>query len=139
MSLPPTLENVRNAPGMFFRANEYDVAVAFIDGFNLASDGGLLYGFREWLIVRLNDGNNFAWHELVLRILFRDSRNPKNELNESDDHRWAIDEMFRLIQEFRHDRETEAGIRQIFRRYEEWLRMQDWYDETSPSWIVPRN
>ena len=66
MALPAILEKARRAPGMWFRPVTFDVAVAFISGYDAALHEGPLTGLREWLIVRVDGGNNLAWPGLVL-------------------------------------------------------------------------
>ena len=134
MPLPHVLEMVRRCPGMYLRRVDFDVAVAFVHGFNVATNGGLLVGFREWLIVRLNGGNNLDWSQLLLRI------DPSERVGDpsasTEEARVAF--LFSTLDEFLAERERPTGMRSIFVRYDDWLRAQDWYDPGSPDW-VPRS
>ncbi len=65
MSLPEVLANLRKRPGMYVYPVTYDTAVAFVDGYDAATQRGLLVGFREWLIVKLDGGSNLVWSALV--------------------------------------------------------------------------
>jgi len=134
MPLPHVLERVRKCPGMYLRCVQFDVAVAFVDGFDLATNGGLLVGFREWLIVRLNAGDNLAWSELILTI--DQSERAGDPSTATEEARVAF--LFSTLDEFLTERERPTGMRSIFVRYEDWLRAQDWYDPGSPDW-VPRS
>jgi hypothetical protein len=51
----------------------YGAGVAFILGCDAGTSGILLSGFREWLIVRLHDGNNLSWPALVLQVVSAES------------------------------------------------------------------
>ena len=63
MSLPEVLANLRKRPSIYINPETYDTAVAFVDGYDAATRRGLLVGFHEWLIVKLNRGNQ-DWHTL---------------------------------------------------------------------------
>ncbi len=52
-------------PGML------DGLIAYIDGLNLAA--GCLDGFREWLMARFEDGDNFYWGGLFQILVRNDS------------------------------------------------------------------
>ena len=136
MSLPPALENVKKHPGMYFPKVEFDVVAAFINGFNLATHGGLLVGFREWLIVRLDYGNNWTWDGLILRLTFPEAESVHSELLENDNQKRSVESLFALLETFLQERESPNGLRRIFVRYGEWLKRQDWYGPSAPQWIA---
>ena len=50
----------------------FTTVCAYIDGFNTARGGGPLLGFREWLLLKLDDGNNFHWIGLADRLIAGD-------------------------------------------------------------------
>jgi hypothetical protein len=129
MSLPPELANVGKRPSMYLRVNTYDVAVAFVDGYDFALSGGLLVGFREWLIVRVDGADNMAWTELVLLTL----GDPEAQGEQSE----LIKGLFRVLEEFMAVRDVYGGLRRIYAAYEKWLQRQDWYKPTDPDWIAP--
>jgi len=128
MPLPHVLEMVRRRPGMYLRSVEFDVAVAFVEGFDAATNHGLLVGFREWLVLRLNGGDNLSWSELLLMI------DPSERLGTpsaaTGEARVAF--LFATLEEFVAERERRGGIRSIFVRYDDWLRAQEWYGPDSP-------
>ncbi|HWY87735.1 MAG TPA: hypothetical protein VNX28_13470 [Gemmataceae bacterium] len=137
MSLPSLLENVKKRPGMYFPKVEFDVVAAFITGFNLAGNGGLLLGFRQWLIVKLGYGNNLAWDALVLRLTFPEIESSSTQLlAQSENQKRAVESLFGLIETFLEERDATDGLRKIFLRYEGWLKRQDWYVPSSPQWIA---
>jgi hypothetical protein len=119
---------------MYFSPVEFDVAAALIQGFDLASNGGLLAGFREWLIVKLGYGNNLAWSALVLRLVFPDAESPRQCL-QSAEQKHVVALLFGLLEEFWQERESPNGLRRIYLKYQGWLQRQDWYGPTSPDYV----
>ena len=133
MSLPEVLANLRKRPGMYIRPATYDTAVAFVDGYDAAARRGLLVGFHEWLVVKLGGGNNLAWPALVSDLMQRTTA--VKELKTPDDHKAAIEFLFATLEQFLDERDEWSGMRRIYVAYERWLRRQDWYGPSSPSWI----
>jgi len=127
MGLPPLIEALRSRPGMFVNPQTLDVITAFLRGYDAALYGGLLIGFREWLIVRSDGGNNLAWEALARDLL------GKNLLG---DEMKAIEMLFGLLEEFTNARDMPDGLRRIYMNYERWLREQEWYTPQSPQWIA---
>jgi hypothetical protein len=136
MSLPPVLDHVKKHPGMHFHKVEFDLLAAFINGFNLGGNGGLLVGFHEWLVVKLGYGNNLPWDALVLRLTFPEAESPSTQLLQSDNQKRAVESLFGLLESFLKESEAADGLRKIFLRYEGWLKRQDWYGPSSPHWIA---
>ena len=127
-----TFENLRSRTGMYVREPTYASVSALVIGYDLACEGGVLAGFREWLIPRVDTGNNLAWPELVLRVAFPDAVDPREAVRASSvTERHAIDTLFGLVGEF-DDLRSKSGLKQIFHDYELWLSRQDWYTEGSP-------
>jgi len=135
MGLPHVLEQVRKRPSMYFHPVEFDVASAFLEGFNLASYVGALVGFREWLVMRLGYANNLAWPALVLRLVFPDVESPRQFLVQNGKQKRAVESLFGLLEEFWQEWQSDGGLRRIYVKYQEWLRQQDWYGPSSPDWI----
>jgi hypothetical protein len=125
MSLPPALEHVKKHPGMYVYKAEFDSMAAFIGGFDLATNGGLLLGFREWLIVKLGYASNLAWPALALRLIFH-----------ANNQKRAVAELFDSLEAFLQERQAPDGLRRIILAYQEWLKRQDWYGPSSPEWIA---
>jgi hypothetical protein len=113
----------------------FDVTAAYVLGINCASYGGLLSGFREWLIVKCDWRNNLAWTELVLRIAFPDTDDPRALLKSEDHDRHARETLFELLDAFFAETRKRDGLRFIFLRYQSWLRRQEWYTPTGPDWF----
>lgn len=134
MSLPYNLDNVRKCPSMCLPVVSYDAAVAYVEGANAACDGGLLRGFREWLIVKFGGGNSLVWWALVLFLIFPESKNPLVEYDKFDDQQALIEQMYGLLDNFYEERQ-EKGLRRIYMDYEKWLRTQSWYKPGWPTWI----
>jgi len=131
-------ENVRARTGMYIQDATYRAAAAFVLGYDIASEGGVLVGFREWLIPQVSGGNNLAWSALVLHVAFPEALDPDAIVASSPEtERHAIDVLFRLIGEFDDVRKERDGLRKVYLDYERWLRAQDWYDSESPQWIEP--
>ena len=129
-------ETLRMRPGMYVQEPTYATLCAFVLGYDLALDGGVLRGFREWLITRLGDANNLAWPALVLRAAFPGAPNPEAEVHSSTaSQKQAINVLFELIGEFDRLRAEPDGMRRIFAAYERWLATQSWYTPDSPHWI----
>jgi hypothetical protein len=129
MSLPPELANVGKRPSMYLRVSTFDAAVSFVDGYDMALSGGLLVGFREWLIVRVDGASNMAWTALVLLAL----EDPEAQGEQSV----LIKGLFRVLEEFVAVRDVYGGLRRIYAAHEKWLQRQDWYTSTHPAWIAP--
>jgi len=129
-------DRVRLRPSMYFVRPSFEAASAFVLGFDMANEGGVLAGFTEWLIVRNNGPNNIAWSALVLAAAFPDKSDRSRHVQESaqaTEH--AINTLFELIREFTDVKRRHDGLRRIFLEYEAWLRRQSWYDPASPSWF----
>jgi len=128
MLLPPVIKSLRARPGMYLAVETIDCVIAFLDGYDAACEHGFLVGFREWLVVRADGGNNLAWSGLVRHILDDDP-----ELNATQ----QVAGLFELLDAFMAVRCERDGLRRIYAAYEAWLRMQSWYTPDSPSWLAP--
>ena len=129
MTLPPAIDAVRRRPGMFVTPLTFDCVVAFLTGYDIALSDGFLVGFREWLITRLDYGNNLAWPGLVEKML-------EGEMIPKDESR-SIERQFALLDEFIDVRDSRDGLRRIFVEYEQWLHRQDWYTAGHPGSLDP--
>jgi hypothetical protein len=133
MSLPEVLANLRKRPGMYLYPVTYDTAVAFVDGYDAAIRRGLLVGFREWLVVKLDRESNLIWSIRVIDLMQRTTG--MKELKSPDDHEAAIEFLFATLEQFLNERDEWGGMRRIYVAYERWLRQQSWYGPSSPDWI----
>jgi hypothetical protein len=106
----------------------YGASVAFVLGCDAGTSGILLSGFREWLIVRLGDGNNLSWPGLVLQIISAESIEQNEEQPPgSDADAQRLDHLFQLLDEFLEQRDERDGMVRIYSRYIEWLKGQSWF------------
>lgn len=128
---------LRRTPGMFVWNVNYDSITGFIEGYDQAFQGGALLGFREWLVVRNDGGNNLAWVGLVLYLAFPGAADPYERMNESPEARdAALNMLFDLLDEFLAIRQDRLdGLRSVFFEHEKWLRRQDWYRPGWPGYL----
>ena len=117
-------QKVSTRSSMYGIDETYSSASAYVLGYDAATQGGLLNGFREWLLVRLGDPalTNLGWTALVLYEAFPDSDAPHNELRTTIGEARAFESLFRLIQEFDVVVCQYDGLRKIFFEYEHFCR-----------------
>jgi hypothetical protein len=53
--------DVRRRPGMFGMDGTFHNLTTFVRGCEAGNDWQLLTGFREWLVTRVDGGDNFVW------------------------------------------------------------------------------
>jgi hypothetical protein len=96
--------------------------VAYIDGFNAARGGGPLAGFREWLVVRVNGGNNLHWARLVSLLT---SPHTVQDAAAKQEVLWiqALGNVLAEYLRYRHDN----GITKVYYDYGRWLLRHRWY------------
>jgi hypothetical protein len=134
MDLPYEIEVMLTRPGMCLTEVSYDSAVAYLMGANAICHGGILHGFQEWLMIKIDISTNLMWSELVLHFALPNSASPRDELAQLSDHKPLIAFLHQMLKEF-WDERNEKGLRIIYLNYEKWLRKRDWYDPTSPKWF----
>ena len=119
------LRSVRLRPGMYFGGStlRYDQLVAFVTGVDVGSQGALLAGFRELLVLKYDGGSNLAWFALVVRLRVPDASIP---LGPEDDQA-AVDGLFDLLDEFLAETGAAFGPARIYHEYFLWLQQQSWY------------
>src|SRR5687767_7604818 len=92
---------VRERTGMYFQEQTYAVVAAFVLGYDQACEGGVLTGFREWLVMRIGRGSNLTWPPLVLHAAFPESVSPQEAVHMSPSaQKHAIETLFHLIAQF---------------------------------------
>ncbi len=113
---------------MFVLSVRLETVAAFMQGFNVASNGETLKGFREWLVLKVDYGNNLGWLGLFLEFAFPESSNPLKELEVADQQ-----QLFKLLSDtfaaFWDERESNGGLEGILERHAAWVKSQDWYQE----------
>ena len=118
------IEHLKKFTDMYLLNRKFTSLVAYIDGMNLVYEGILLEGFREWLIVNNNFGNNLCWSLIILKSQF-----PEKSLEEIDNDKDAnlilIRKTFDMLLEFLKYRDSE-GLENVFSVYEKWLSQQQW-------------
>ena len=118
------IENLEKFTDMYLLNKKFTSLVAYIDGMNLVYEGILLEGFREWLIVHSNFGNNLCWSLIILKSQF-----PEKSLEEIDNDKDAnqilVRKTFDMLLEFLKYRDSK-GLNNVFLIYEKWLSQQQW-------------
>ncbi len=122
------IKNLQKYIGMYISQQTYTHTVAYLNGMNNAYNDNLLKGFREWLIVKFDTGNNLCWDVIILQGLFEEGK--IHSLNaECENNQFLIQTLFQLLNEFLSERET-LGLAEIELKYKKWLIEQKWYRET---------
>ncbi len=109
--------NLCHRPGMFVVPTSFGAVCAYLAGFDAARSHGPLMGLHQWLVVRLNDGNNVHWPGLARQLLPGGMESAEEQ---------AIRELGVLLSEFFEYRKTQ-GITKIFHDYARWLLRRSWY------------
>lgn len=100
----------------------YREHVALVQGLSYGHPG-LLTGFQEFLVLKLDDGDNLGWPTLVKRIALSAAA----PVDASADEQATIDAAFNLLDEFLAEtRGTDASA--ILREHLLWKQRQPWYD-----------
>jgi len=113
MALPETLVVLKDKPSSYLLRVDYESLTSALTGFDLACHGGLLIGFREWLLVRANSAKNMSWQVLVLHLAFPDSSEPQTELKSDEGQSLANESLFKLLSEFRSEKSKFNGMHKI--------------------------
>jgi hypothetical protein len=120
MDYSALLADIRQHPGMYLRGETYDELIAFLLGCDAGNDWGLLAGFREWLIVKIDAPTNLAWSAMVLHHVRADDRGLKQEEN-----RRAVSTLLSLVTEFLQVRGERDGLVRVFASYFERMKTTD--------------
>jgi len=116
-------EMVRTRTSMFLMEDTYAAVAAFVLGYDLACEGGVCEGFREWLVVRVGRGPNLSWAGLALEAAFPSSTNPQEAVLASrETQRHAVDVLFGLLAEYDEVRAKPDGLKEVFAAYDRFLR-----------------
>jgi hypothetical protein len=118
-------EQIRTRTSMFLLEETYAEAAALVLGYDLACEGGVLVGFREWLVVRLDGGSNLSWPALVMQAAFPSAGDPQRAVIANPKaQRHAIDTLFGLLAEYDDARTKPDGLKGVFLAFDRWLRQQ---------------
>jgi hypothetical protein len=124
--------DIHDRPGMWGLDGSFGQFCALITGIDAGNDWLWLTGFREWLVVRADTGNNLTWPGLVLRLAFPDVDAGRRELlAEPDNNKRAVDTLFTLLDTFLELRAGHGGTVAVFDEYLTWLKAQSWYRPTT--------
>jgi hypothetical protein len=104
-------------PGMYAQENTYAAVCAYISGFDTALCGGILFGFREWLLMRGTEWNNIPWWGLV-RVEVTGPFAPADRLTEEQD-RALLARLAELLGEF--SQASQRGLDRCLFEYGSWL------------------
>ncbi|GAV41937.1 hypothetical protein [Streptomyces acidiscabies] len=115
------IQALHDRPGVFGLNGYYYPTTMLLQGFDLARSGGLLYGFREWLIVRRNECSSLQWHLLVIQealpgVDVGGWKEPDHFT--PNENRQIVDRLFSLILEFLEIRKDERKLGRVYAQYE---------------------
>ncbi|HEY0479574.1 MAG TPA: hypothetical protein VGD37_18770 [Kofleriaceae bacterium] len=116
MTLPVPLAALRDRPGMMLHPAGFDHVIAFLTGYDAATSGGFLAGFREWLVMRAGRGTNLAWQGLARELV----GDPATRGDEA-----AVRDLFAVLEEFLAARDVHDGVHRIIVQHEAWLHQRD--------------
>ncbi|TXR99780.1 hypothetical protein EAO73_28055 [Streptomyces sp. col6] len=88
----------RRRPEMFVDRLSFGTVVAFLNGYDIASDRAVLDGFREWLAAKLGYGWNLVYWALAENLIFPDGRPEKPWSPMTEQH--AVAGLISLIDEY---------------------------------------
>ncbi|MFD1937048.1 hypothetical protein ACFSKW_36820 [Nonomuraea mangrovi] len=122
------LEDIRRRLGAYGLDGSYQLFTTYIAGFDAGSGHTLLEGFREWLIVQVNGGNNLVWEALVLMLAFPGETGPfSSERMDEERNAVAVGVLFDALERFLADRDGRSGGRNMIQpAYDQWLSQQRW-------------
>jgi hypothetical protein len=124
MELPELVRQLCQRPGMWVLPPHFSSVCAYIRGYDHARDGGPLTGFREWLVVRANRGDNLIWEGLVM-LLLMPHVHVDDRLTAEQDARClkGLEDLWGEFFGFRQ----KHGITKIQYDYAQWLLRKSWY------------
>ncbi|MEU2496504.1 hypothetical protein QRN89_10395 [Streptomyces chengbuensis] len=112
------IEHLRARPGIYGLNGTYHPTAMLLLGFDLARDGGLLRGFREWLVVRKGEPSSAVWYALVFQeSLPGVSLRNWGRLEPEQDQR-AVDHLFSLVLEFLDVRDDSDSLARMYAKYQ---------------------
>jgi hypothetical protein len=121
MPLPPKINDFMEVPGMFVGRVDFDTVWSFLVGYDVASGGEFLAGFREWMVLKLRSCDNFAWPGLVLHLWARETGKDFALPRTKNQHERTVQATFDLLRAFYDERDA-VGVDEIKVRHGEWLR-----------------
>ncbi len=89
----------------------------FLVGFDVAQSGGLLRGFREWLIVRMGQWSPLVWEALVFQQAFPGGSLTVKRSLEPEQDKHAVDFLYAYILEFLDVRDNPERLARMYTEY----------------------
>jgi hypothetical protein len=122
---------ISRRPGLYGLDGSFGQFTDYVEGVDAGCDGQFLTGFREWLVVRLGEGDNLAWPGLVLRLAFPDGwPGLRARLADPAQNTEACATLFRLLDEFLARRVRHGEPAGIFAEYLGWRAARPWQHNT---------
>jgi hypothetical protein len=92
---------------MYGLDGSYGNFVTYLYGYDAGTQGSALLGFREWLLLRLDQRSSLVWSSLVTESVLPGlaQRLGYKNLDEAQ-NRIATEALFRLLSDFLRDRDT---------------------------------
>ncbi|MGW6282941.1 hypothetical protein [Kribbella sp. NPDC055071] len=122
MDFQKMVRSIRSRPAVYGLDGSLASLEAFILGWDLGSQGSMLLGFREWLVLRFDGGNNLSWQALIRRM-----HKMEVEREGRIEPDLSADGLFDVLDRFFDDRNQSDGILRIYAMYADWLRSQEWF------------
>lgn len=116
MTRDELLVDFESRAGMYIDPVRFETVVAFVNGYNLATDNTLLFGFREWLQVKLGRRSALVWSHLILEHegLLERSGNADQALQDQ-----MTQAVFSNLRAFLKTRASADDFAAVFLRYSE--------------------
>ena len=110
-------DHFMDATGMFVVQPKWDQVVTFLQGVDYGSDGFALLGFQEWIFTKMSERYSTGWPGAVVQHAIRLLQRPIYPL-QNDDSDFLVQQLFKLLREYLHDRKQDEGLKKIFVRYQ---------------------
>ncbi|WP_103340761.1 hypothetical protein [Amycolatopsis sp. CA-126428] len=123
---------IHRRPKLYGLDGSYREYCTFLLGVDAGNAGGLLTGFREFLVPRAGTGDNLTWPSLVLHLAFPGRTTGWHDEAAGEGRQQAVDLLFALLAEFLDRRETAEGTVAVFEEYLAWRKAQPWHRPQRP-------
>lgn len=110
-------ENIEKRTEMYLRERTFAAVAAFVQGYDAACEGGVLGGFREWIIVNFSLSPNLTWTALIVEL----SKKGHVPTKDVDDNEREIQLLFSLFKEFDRVRSDLDGLRRIYVAFDQYM------------------
>lgn len=103
----------------------FDRIVAFVTGLDLGTDGRLLDGFREYLILRLGEESSLWWPSLAIKTRYPDA---PSRPTTPEEERAAVDVILDLLDEFLAEFPLERSRGRLHQEYILWQQQSSFFN-----------